>query len=118
MDVFKLAQNLRRLFLVFVSQSLTLPLRARSAVAVPVFVLTLVGGFAVSGAQAATTAVGAIAGSGGVSASGAATYSIPVSLPPGTNGMTPSLALVYNSQSGDGLAGYGWTLSGLSVITR
>lgn len=69
-------------------------------------------------AAQATTAVGVIEGQAGVTDSGAATYSIPLNISPGTHGMQPSLALTYDSQSGDGLAGYGWTLSGLSEIAR
>src|SRR5262249_11889109 len=66
----------------------------------------------------ATTAVGHTKGSFVVSSSGAATYSIPIWTPSGIAGMQPSLALVYSSQSGNGLLGVGWSVAGLSNISR
>lgn len=43
---------------------------------------------------------------------GALVHRVPLDIPPGRNGLTPDVALVYNSQDlNDGIAGYGWSLS-------
>jgi RHS repeat-associated protein len=66
----------------------------------------------------ANVAVGITTGSLSVDKSGAATYTIPLYACPGTAGMEPKLSLSYSSSAGAGLLGYGWSLSGTSVITR
>ena len=62
--------------------------------------------------------VGSPVGIFGVSPLGAATYSIPIEVPQGLPGATPEIGITYNSQAGNGIAGYGCNLSGLSVISR
>lgn len=62
-------------------------------------------------------AVGSIEGSSTVS-QGIANYRIPLQLPAGTNNVTPSLSVMYQSHGVDGLIGTGWSLIGLSAITR
>ncbi len=61
---------------------------------------------------------GTSAGEFEVSESGAATYNIKLTLPRGTAGVQPSLALSYVSNGGNGLLGKGWSISGLSAISR
>ena len=61
---------------------------------------------------------GATAGEFNVSESGAATYSIPVPVAQGTANVAPQINLSYSSNSGDGIAGKGWSLGGLSAISR
>ena len=53
-----------------------------------------------------------------VSPLGGASYSVTFDAPQGLPGIQPKLELAYNSQAGNGLAGVGFSLSGISVITR
>ncbi|MDR2215146.1 MAG: hypothetical protein LBE59_04815, partial [Nevskiaceae bacterium] len=69
-------------------------------------------------AQGAWAEVGRTPGNFAVTPQGSATYTIPIFTPPGVNGLTPSLALTYNSASGVGYVGRGWSLAGLSAIQR
>ncbi len=60
-------------------------------------------------------AVGAIPIRSGVTPTGGKTYSIPIQTVPGYH-LVPDIALEYNSQFGNGIAGYGWSISGISSI--
>lgn len=49
---------------------------------------------------------------------GAFAYRVPLALPPGRMQMEPAISLACNSRQGDGPLGVGWTLDGVSEITR
>ena len=62
---------------------------------------------------------GVTPGSFTVSDSGAASYTLPITTPAGVNGMSPNLAVIYNSSGSNGLMGVGFQLSGFtSGISR
>lgn len=65
-----------------------------------------------------TSSTGATAGSFAVSDSGAAQFSIPVTIAPGTAGMQPAVSLNYSSQGGNGHVGVGFSIGGMSAVTR
>ncbi|MDM3872664.1 SpvB/TcaC N-terminal domain-containing protein, partial [Porticoccus sp. W117] len=71
-----------------------------------------------SAAVVETDSIGTIAGSFRVDESGSATYNIPIATAAGTAGVAPQLSLNYSSQGGNGLAGLGWNIGGLSGISR
>lgn len=71
-----------------------------------------------SGASAAAAYGGALSGEFAVDTDGGAGYRIAIEVPPGTAGLQPSLSLMYNSAAGNGLLGVGWSVVGLSAITR
>jgi RHS repeat-associated protein len=64
------------------------------------------------------TDAGRTPGTASVSRRGEANYSIPIDLPSGVNGLTPQLGIVYRHNSGIGLLGPKWDLTGLSSISR
>jgi hypothetical protein len=53
-----------------------------------------------------------------VSDSGAASYTIPLWSPPGVGDVQLNLGLTYNSRNPNSVLGMGWSISGLSAITR
>jgi RHS repeat-associated protein len=65
-----------------------------------------------------TTLVGAINGKFRVDESGNSTYSVDVLTAAGTAGVVPHISLNYSSSGGDGVMGTGWSIGGLSAITR
>jgi hypothetical protein len=92
--------------------------QCRGAIARQWRAFDLVAAMLCSGLASVCQAQMTIPGQFAVAPSGAATYSIPIQVPSGVAGVEPKLALTYNSQAGAGLLGLGWSLSGLSIISR
>lgn len=69
-------------------------------------------------ANAQSSLVGVTDGEASVDPTGAANFRIPLTVPPGRAGMQPELALLYHSRAGNGLLGVGWSLEGLSAVSR
>lgn len=66
----------------------------------------------------AQSPVGVTEGQLSVTLSGASSYNIPINVPPGINSVTPQINLSYSSQGGNGTAGFGWNVGGISTISR
>ena len=64
-----------------------------------------------------TLAPGTLQGAVNVGPMGNATYSVPIEVPPGLGNMVPNLTINYTG-SGNGILGHGWSLGGLSAISR
>jgi FG-GAP-like repeat/Abnormal spindle-like microcephaly-assoc'd, ASPM-SPD-2-Hydin/Salmonella virulence plasmid 65kDa B protein len=80
----------------------------RCASNVGVLALTLCLGLQAGGAQAQVT----------VTDAGSPSWQQSLSLPPGAGGLTPQLAVSYAPSGVNGPLGLGWSVQGLSVITR
>ena len=52
-----------------------------------------------------------------VTESGGLNYEVPIEVIRGINNFQPNLSLEYSSQYGNGMAGWGWNIAGLSTIT-
>ncbi len=63
-------------------------------------------------------AVGEIAYMTKIDHSGAMTINIPIEMPKNSKGSSPQVGLSYNSNASNGILGIGWSISGLSQISR
>ena len=64
------------------------------------------------------TIAGTLPGTVSVGKSGDAAYQIPLDVAPGSGGLRPVLSVDYNSGSGNGILGVGFSLGGLSAVRR
>lgn len=71
-----------------------------------------------AGLTGSSAETGVLNGDLSVTSSGGSSYNVPIAIPPGIKGVEPQLSLSYNSQGANGIAGYGWEISGISTISR
>lgn len=62
--------------------------------------------------------VSQLPGDAQVDNTGTASYNLSLMVPPGTSGMQPALGVTYSSRAGNGALGVGFSLSGISSISR
>lgn len=65
-----------------------------------------------------SSGVGYLPGELSVSPAGSSSYSLSIASPAGTHETAPTIRLVYTNNATNGILGLGWSLSGLSVISR
>lgn len=53
-----------------------------------------------------------------ITAGGQLQFTLPIALPPGVKSIAPQINLSYTSGSGNGIAGYGWNITGITAISR
>ncbi|WP_228408167.1 RHS repeat-associated core domain-containing protein [Chryseobacterium sp. HMWF035] len=53
-----------------------------------------------------------------VSGAGQLQFTLPIDLPQGIKNVSPNMSLIYLSNSGNGITGFGWTISGITTISR
>jgi len=53
-----------------------------------------------------------------VTGAGQLQFTLPIDLPQGIKNVSPNMSLIYLSNSGNGIAGFGWALSGVTTISR
>lgn len=53
-----------------------------------------------------------------VTSAGQLQYTLAIETPPGIKNLVPDVNLTYVSGAGNGLAGYGWNISGIASISR
>ena len=70
------------------------------------------------GASIESDQIGTTVGDFRVDESGSATYEIPILVAAGTAGVAPRISLKYSSSAENGIAGVGWSIVGLSSISR
>lgn len=66
----------------------------------------------------ANTVPGTSAGQFTVGPDGSANFAVPIKVTPGTAGVEPKISLAYSNRGGVGVAGFGWSVSGVSAIQR
>jgi RHS repeat-associated protein len=53
-----------------------------------------------------------------VNGTGQLQFTLPIALPPGVKSVAPQINLLYTSGASNGIAGYGWNISGITSISR